>query len=68
MKRSIIVLLSLLAFVLPLLYLLLHYRTYREMRTIWQGRALNATLGKTARNIFVYGLLVSLGLVLSTMF
>ena len=57
-----------LAFVLPLLYLLLHYRTYREMRTIWQGRALNATLGKTARNIFVYGLLVSLGLVLSTMF
>ena len=57
-----------LAFVLPLLYLMLHYRTYREMRSIWQGRALNATLGKTARNIFVYGLLVSLGLVLSTMF
>lgn len=55
------------AFVLPLLYLLLHYQTYREMRSIWQGRALNATLGKTARNIFVYGLLVSIGLVLSAL-
>lgn len=50
-----------LAFVLPFLYLWLHVGTYRRMRTLWQGRALNSCLGDTARNIFVYGLLVSLG-------
>ena len=53
-----------LALVLPLFYLFLHYRTYREMRAIWQGRALNGVLGKTARNIFMYGLLVTVGLIL----
>ena len=52
------------AFVLPLLYLVLHMLTYRKMRRIWQGRALNQCLGETARNIFVYGLLVTLGLIL----
>ena len=54
-----------LAFVLPLLYLALHYRTYRSMRAIWQGRALNRCLGDTARNIFIYGLTVTIGLLLS---
>ncbi len=52
-----------LAFLLPLLsYLPLHLSTYRSMRCIWQGRPLNACLGQTARNIFVYGLAVSIGL------
>ena len=54
-----------LAFVLPLLYLLLHVLTYRKMRQIWQGKALNRCLGETARNIFLYGLLVSVGILLS---
>ena len=54
-----------LAFVLPLFYLVLHYRTYRSMRTIWQGRTLNKCLGDTARNIFIYGLTVTIGLLLS---
>ena len=54
-----------LAFVLPLFYLLLHVGTWRRMRRIWQGRALNACLGETARNIFVYGLTLSLGFILS---
>jgi len=54
-----------LAFVLPLFYLVLHYRTYRSMRTIWQGRTLNNCLGDTARNIFIYGLTVTIGLILS---
>ena len=54
-----------LAFVLPLIYLVLHVRTCRKMRTIWQGRALNACLGETARNIFVYGLTLSLGFLLT---
>jgi len=51
------------AFLLPLLtYLPLHIVTARSIRHIWQGRALNACLGATARNIFVYGLAVSLAL------
>jgi len=54
----------LLAFVLPLLYLVLHYYTYLNIKQTWQGRALNACLGATARNIFIYGLLVSIGIVL----
>lgn len=54
-----------LASVLPLAYLLLHYKTYRKMQSIWEGRALNQCLGETARNIFVYGLLVAVGVLLS---
>lgn len=53
-----------LAFVLPLAYLVLHVRTYRRLVRIGKGRALNAVLGDTARNMFVYGLLVALGLLL----
>ncbi len=53
-----------LAFVLPLLYLLLHVFTWLKMRRINYGRALNECLGETARNMFVYGLTVTLGLLL----
>lgn len=53
-----------LAFVFPLFYLLLHFFTYLKMKKIWEGRALNACLGETARNIFLYGLLLSIGLLL----
>lgn len=49
------------AFILPMIYLVLHTRTYRRMR-IKQGKALNQILGETGRNIFIYGVLVSLGL------
>ena len=34
------------------------------MKHIYQGKALNLCLGETARNIFIYGLCVSLGLLL----
>ena len=54
-----------LVFVLPLLYLLLHYLTCLKMKKIWEGRPLNNCLGATARNIFLYGLLVSAALLLS---
>lgn len=51
------------AFLLPILtYLPLHVVTYRRMRRIWEGRGLNDCLGETARNIFMYGLAVSIGL------
>lgn len=53
-----------LAFVLPFLYLLLHFYTWIKMRRINYGRRLNECLGETARNMFVYGLLVSIGLLL----
>ena len=42
-----------------LLYLLLHLKTTQEMGRA-EGKALNKILGKTARNIFVYGLLTAI--------
>lgn len=53
------------AFGLPLVYLALHTLTFLRMKRIWQGRELNSCLGATARNIFVYGLLVATGILLS---
>ena len=55
----------LLASLLPLLFLIPHVATWREMTRIFQGKALNRVLGKTARNIVWFGLLLSLGLILS---
>lgn len=55
----------LLAFILPLLYLLFHLFTWLKMRRIHAGRQLNECLAETARNIFIYGLTVSLGLLLT---
>jgi 1,4-dihydroxy-2-naphthoate octaprenyltransferase len=52
------------AALLPLLYLILHILTWREMVTVNQGKALNGTLEKTARNVLVFGGLLSLGLIL----
>lgn len=54
-----------LAVVLPLVYLIMHYLTYRKMVKIVKGQALNKVLGDTARNMLVYGILVSLGMLLS---
>lgn len=51
-------------FGLPFIYLVLHAKTYRQMCQINHGRALNQILGLTARNIFLYGLLFSLGAIL----
>ena len=52
------------AFVLPLAYLLLHIRTYRRMVAINSGKRLNDILGENARNMFIYGLLTTIGLLL----
>ena len=54
----------LMASLLPILFLLLHFTTWREMVRIYQGKGLNIVLGKTARNIVVFGILLSLGLIL----
>ena len=53
-----------LASLLPIIYLLLHIFTYLKIKHIYQGKALNLCLGETARNIFIYGLCVSLGILL----
>ena len=53
-----------LAFLLPFFYLLLHVFTWLKMRRINHGRQLNECLSETARNMLVYGLTVSLGLLL----
>ncbi len=54
------------AFALPLVtYLPLHVNTYRKIIRIDRGKALNLCLGETARNIFVYGLAVSIGVLVS---
>ena len=52
------------AFLLPIIYLFLHIAAYRKMVMINEGRALNSVLGTTARNIFIYGLLLSVGILL----
>lgn len=53
------------AFLLPIsAYLPLHIQTYRAIVRIDRGKALNKCLGETARNILVYGLAASLGILL----
>lgn len=50
------------AMVLPALYLVPHIQTWRRMVQVWEGRELNMVLGATARNILIFGLLLSIGL------
>ena len=52
------------ACILPLLYFAMHNNTYLLMKKIDHGRELNMVLGKTARNMFVYGLLLSAGILI----
>ena len=54
-----------LAFVLPFIYLVFHVFTWLQMKKIMTGRELNRCLGATARNIFIYGLTVTIGILLS---
>ena len=53
-----------LAFLLPLLYLVFHVMTYINIKRIDHGKELNRSLGQTARNILIYGITVSIGLLL----
>ncbi len=52
------------AFLLPFIYLLFHIQTWRKMVRINHGRQLNECLGETARNMLIYGLCVSIGLLI----
>lgn len=53
-----------LAFFLPFIYFVLHVFTYLKIKRIEKGKALNLCLGETARNIFIYGICVCLGILL----
>ena len=46
------------------LYLAPHTATWRRMVRIGRGRELNAILGATSRNILLFGILLSIGLLL----
>ena len=47
---------------------MLHARTYRKMKAIKRGKALNGILAENARNMFIYGVLFSVGVVLDALF
>lgn len=51
-------------FFLPVIYLMLHARTYRKMKAIKRGKALNGILAENARNMFIYGILFCAGVLL----
>jgi len=52
------------AALLPIVFLVFHIQTWKEMITINQGRALIGILEKTARNVLIFGGLLSIGLLL----
>ena len=54
-----------LASLLPIMYLVFHHYTYLRIKRINRGKALNLCLGETARNIFIYGIMVTIGILLS---
>lgn len=52
------------SFVSSVILMTLHLSTYKQMERIRKGKELNIILGKTARNIFLYGILSSLSIIL----
>jgi len=52
------------AALLPLIYLVFHILTWKEMVSIHQGKALIRTLEKSARNVLIFGATLSAGLIL----
>lgn len=48
---------------LLLIYLILHFRAFHQLKTL-DGKALNKVLGLTARNIFLFGLLLAVSMFL----
>jgi len=52
------------AAILPFLYLIPHYKTWKIMVAINKGKELNVLIGKTSRNMLILGLLLSIGLLI----
>jgi 1,4-dihydroxy-2-naphthoate octaprenyltransferase len=49
---------------LPFLFLIPHCLTWRKLVRIHQGKALNALLGETSRNLLILGLLLTVGILI----
>jgi 1,4-dihydroxy-2-naphthoate octaprenyltransferase len=49
----------------PLLYVIPHVLTWRKMVKIHSGKKLNSILGETSRNMLLFAILLSLGMILS---
>lgn len=52
--------------IITLPYLYLHITTWQKMRSIRQGRALNRILGLTSRNMMIFGILLTIGILLAS--
>lgn len=52
------------AVLLPQIYLIMHIMTTIRMAKINKGKALNGILGETSRNMLIFGLMLTLGLLL----
>ncbi len=50
--------------ILPLLFLIPHYRVWSRISEIYEGRALNKCLAFTSRNILIFSMLLSAGILL----
>ncbi len=49
-----------------LFYAYKHLQSYSRLKEIWEGRALNKVLEMTARDMFIYGLMTVIAIVLSS--
>jgi 1,4-dihydroxy-2-naphthoate octaprenyltransferase len=49
---------------LPLLFLVPHYRVWSMIASIYQGSALNRCLGLTSRNILIFSALLTAGILI----
>lgn len=54
------------AALLPQLYLIPHYITWRKMVKIHRGKKLNSILGETSRNMLLMGILLSIAFILES--
>lgn len=52
------------AALLPQVYILPHFMTWKKMVKINMGKELNSILGETSRNMLLFGVLLALGLIL----
>ena len=59
---------SIWAALLPFLFLIPHYKTWRKLCQIDSGTALNPLLGETSRNLLLLGTLFSIGLLLRILY
>ncbi|MDD3038401.1 1,4-dihydroxy-2-naphthoate polyprenyltransferase [Bacteroides sp.] len=53
------------AALLPQFYIIPHIRTWRKMVTIHSGKKLNSILGETSRNMLLFGILLSVGMIIN---